>query len=133
MAVLNCNYGMDYSLTVGSVLGIFMTLYNMSFMFTECNYSSEKCDYIEHFSEKYKCSVCDYICMRASRFKEHMRIHTCEEPFKCSDCDYSFKRAGDLKRHMRYIQAKNLMEVIIVFPLLFHQFNQLKLTVALLK
>ncbi|KAM6378686.1 LOW QUALITY PROTEIN: transcriptional repressor CTCFL [Pluvialis apricaria] len=55
----------------------------------------------KHTLEKpFKCSVCKYSSVEASKMKRHIRSHTGERPYACDLCSYASKGAHKLKRHM---------------------------------
>ena len=49
----------------------------------------------------YECGICHKKVKRPQNIKEHLMIHTGEQPFKCSVCDKKFARLQNLKVHER--------------------------------
>ena len=49
----------------------------------------------------YECGICHKKVKRPQNIKEHLMIHTGEQPFKCSICDKKFARLQNLKVHER--------------------------------
>ncbi|KAJ7401622.1 CCCTC-binding factor like protein [Pitangus sulphuratus] len=55
----------------------------------------------KHTLEKpFKCTICEYCSVEASKMRRHVRSHTGERPYPCDLCSYASKDAYKLKRHM---------------------------------
>ncbi|XP_053849113.1 transcriptional repressor CTCFL isoform X5 [Vidua macroura] len=48
----------------------------------------------------FKCTICEYSSVEASKMRRHVRSHTGERPYPCHLCSYASKDAYKLKRHM---------------------------------
>ncbi|XP_035664805.1 zinc finger protein 572-like [Branchiostoma floridae] len=57
-----------------------------------------------------KCPYCQYLAMKSSHLKRHVRKHTGERPFKCPHCKYSAMRKEHLLRHFGF-KHKELLRV----------------------
>ncbi|CAH1250866.1 ZNF84 [Branchiostoma lanceolatum] len=57
-----------------------------------------------------KCPYCQYLAMKSSHLKRHVRKHTGERPFKCPHCHYSAMRKEHLLRHFGF-KHKELLRV----------------------
>nr|XP_009932224.1 PREDICTED: transcriptional repressor CTCFL [Opisthocomus hoazin] len=68
----------------------------------------------KHTLEKpFKCSMCKYSSVEASKMKRHIRSHTGERPYACDLCSYASKDAYKLKRHMITHSGEKLYECYI--------------------
>ncbi|CAM9564304.1 unnamed protein product [Bubo scandiacus] len=56
--------------------------------------------YKHTLEKRFKCSLCKYSCVEASKMKRRTRSHTGERPYACDLCSYASKDAYKLKRHM---------------------------------
>ncbi|XP_013919053.1 PREDICTED: transcriptional repressor CTCFL-like, partial [Thamnophis sirtalis] len=55
----------------------------------------------KHTLEKpFKCSICNYCSVEASKLKRHISSHTGERPYSCTVCSYASRDTYKLKRHM---------------------------------
>ncbi|XP_078663952.1 uncharacterized protein LOC144907049 [Branchiostoma floridae x Branchiostoma belcheri] len=57
-----------------------------------------------------KCPYCQYLAMKSSHLKRHVRKHTGERPYQCPHCRYSAMRKEHLHRHFGF-KHKELLRV----------------------
>ncbi|KAM9260593.1 LOW QUALITY PROTEIN: transcriptional repressor CTCFL [Cariama cristata] len=68
----------------------------------------------KHILEKpFKCSLCEYSSIEASKMKRHISSHTGEPPYACDLCSYASKDAYKLKRHMITHSGEKLYECYV--------------------
>jgi KRAB domain-containing zinc finger protein len=62
----------------------------------------------DHFGERYRfrCDLCDFQAVTASKLRQHLMSHEKERPFACPTCPQAFRTRPKLRDHVRIVHER---------------------------